>query len=71
MAVIAAFQALAWLSVALRLSVRYLLIKRQLWWDDGGFPCHCARNLPATDYHSPHRRRNDSGDGARGAADLQ
>lgn len=33
-AVIATLQALAWLSVALRLCVRYLLIKRRLWWDD-------------------------------------
>ncbi|KAK5652045.1 hypothetical protein OQA88_10948 [Cercophora sp. LCS_1] len=32
--VTAALQALAWLAVAVRLGVRYMLIKRRLWWDD-------------------------------------
>ncbi|KAK0631528.1 hypothetical protein B0T14DRAFT_501866 [Immersiella caudata] len=32
--VTATLQALAWLAVALRLCVRYFLIKRRLWWDD-------------------------------------
>ncbi|KAK4443160.1 hypothetical protein QBC34DRAFT_213301 [Podospora aff. communis PSN243] len=33
-AVTATLQALAWLAVAVRLGVRYLIIKRRLWWDD-------------------------------------
>ena len=37
MAVTAAFLALAWLAVSVRLGVRYTLIKRRLWWDDGEF----------------------------------
>ena len=37
-AVIATFQALTWVSMGIRLCVRYSLIKRRVGWDDSKFP---------------------------------
>jgi hypothetical protein len=37
-AVIATFQALSWVSMGLRLYVRWFLVKRRLGWDDGTLP---------------------------------